>query len=83
MVVKKVKLLTRLKQAKGNESEQINRERLHDSETLKKTGWEDAMHTTLTEFELSVGAVRPLLNTLFCMWAWQLNLLLALPAKQA
>ena len=35
MVVKKVKLLTRLKQAKGNESEQINRERLHDSETLK------------------------------------------------
>ena len=41
------------------------------------------MHTTLTEFELSVGAVRPLLNTLFCMWAWQLNLLLALPAKQA
>ena len=41
------------------------------------------MHTTLSEFELSVGAVRPLLNTLFCMWAWQLNLLLALPAKQA
>lgn len=36
MVVKKVKLLTRLKQAKGNESEQINWERLHDSETLKK-----------------------------------------------
>ena len=33
--------------------------------------------------ELAVGAVRPSLNTLFCMWAWQLNLLLALPAKQA
>lgn len=41
------------------------------------------MHTTLTEFELSVGDVRPLLNTLFCMGAWQLNLLLALPAKRA
>ena len=35
MVVKKVKLLTRLKQAKGNKSEQINRECLHDSETFK------------------------------------------------
>lgn len=35
------------------------------------------MHTTLTEFELSVGAVRPLLNTLFCMWAWQLNLFIS------
>lgn len=53
------------------------------TQKLSKTGWEDAMHTTLTEFELSVCAVRPLLNTLFCMWAWQLNLLLALPAKQA
>ena len=35
MVVKKVKLLTRLKQAKGNKSEQINTEYLHDSDTFK------------------------------------------------
>ena len=32
----RIKLLTGLKQAKGNESKQIKRERFHDSETLKK-----------------------------------------------
>lgn len=32
----RIRLLTRLKQAKGNESIQIKRERFHDSETLKK-----------------------------------------------
>lgn len=41
----------------------------------QKTGWEDVKTVS--------GCGKALLNTLFCMWAWQLNLLLALPAKQA